>query len=413
MSFRRKLAYTLVLALFFWGAVELVCAGGLWYLARYKNLEYAPAELRGLSPKHRGTLTAYLDGQAPYLTHDPDLGWTIRPHGALKLYHANGQGLRATRDYAPEPPPGKVRVAAFGDSFTHSSDVPDDFTWEVFLERLDPRLEVLNFGVPGYGPDQAHLRYRRDGVRFRPHVVLLGFMTDDANRVVNVFRPFFFHGSGLPLAKPRYELRGGRLVLVPNPLPRLADYRRLLDQPETELPRLGAHDWFFARRHARGRLDFLPSSRLLRVAAERLEQPVFKDGMMNPGSEAFQVTVGVYEELRRTALADGAFPIALLFPDRRDIRAVREGRPRLYRPLVEELRRRNFVVVDLLDGFERYAPGVERKQLARVHYTKRGYRIAAQTVLDELRRRGLVTPEGVRAAVAAEAAEAAEAAGRR
>jgi hypothetical protein len=404
LSFRKKLAYTLVLLLLFWGAVELVCAGGLWYLARYKNLEYAPAAVRGLSPKHRGALTAYLAGQAPYLTHDPDLGWTIRPHGALGQYHANGQGLRSLRDYAPEPPLGIVRVAAFGDSFTHASDVPDAFTWEAFLERMEPRLEVLNFGVPGYGADQAYLRYRRDGVRFRPHVVLLGFMTDDANRMVNVYRPFFFHGSGLPLAKPRYELSRGRLVLVPNPLPRLADYRRLLDDPDTELPRLGAHDWFFARRHARGRLDFLPSARLLRVAAERLHQPVFKEGQLNPGSEAFQVTVGVYEEFRRAALADGAYPIALLFPDRRDFRAVREGRSRLYQPLAGELRRRGFAVIDLLDGFERYAPGAERKQLARVHYTRRGYRIAAQTVLDELRRRGLTTPEGVKAAVAAEAA---------
>jgi hypothetical protein len=222
--------------------------------------------------------------------------------------------------------------------------------------------------------------------------------------VVNVYRPFFFHGSGLSLAKPRFELAGGGLVLVPNPMPRLDDYRRLLDDPRRELTRLGRHDYFFARRHAQSRFDFLPTVRFSRVLTERFEQPIFKDRVINPESEAYRVTVAVYEELRRAALAEGSYPIALLFPDRRDLRALREGRPRLYQPLADELRRRGFPTIDLLDGFERYAPGVERRQLARVHYTKLGYEIAARTMLDELRRLKLTTPEEVKQAVAAEAA---------
>ena len=80
---------------------------------------------------------------------------------------------------------------------------------------------------PG-GPGQALLRYRRDGVKFHPHVVLIGFMSENINRVVNTFRPFYFPRSGVPFSKPRFALRGGDLVLIPNPLQSEEAYRELL-----------------------------------------------------------------------------------------------------------------------------------------------------------------------------------------
>ena len=122
----------------------------------------------------------------------------------------------------------------------------------------------------------------------------------------------------------------------------------------------------------------------------------------NRDSEAGRVSLAIFDEFRRRALQRGSYPLIVFFPDRRDIRAVREGRPRLYAPLLADLRRRGVPTIDLLDGFELWAHDIPRKQLAKVHYTPRGYRIAARTILAELRRRGLTTPEGVRAAVAAE-----------
>lgn len=49
-------------------------------------------------------------------------------------------------------------MAAFGDSFTHCDEVKDAETWE---ERLAVLLQknVYNFGVGGYGTDQAYLKF--------------------------------------------------------------------------------------------------------------------------------------------------------------------------------------------------------------------------------------------------------------
>jgi hypothetical protein len=404
LSGRKKLVFSLVLAGLLWGLLEVACLGGLWALARYKDLEYSPELVRTLSERHRDVLEGFLSGQPSYLVYSRALGWTIGPGatGAGGLYHSNRQGLRAGRDYAPAPPPGRVRVAAFGDSFTHSSDVADDVTWEVDLERLEPRLEVMNFGVPGYGVDQAYLRYRQDGRRFHPQVVLIDFMSDNINRVVNVYRPFFFYRSGLPLSKPRFEVRGGRLALIENPIQDMRGYRELLDHPEAKLDELGQHDFFYQRNNQRSRFDFLPSVRFAHVMREQYTEPILKGGTYNPRSEPYQVTAGIFDEFYAEAAADGSVPIVVFFPDKPDIRALREGRGKVYGPLIQELERRGRRYVDLLDGFQRYGKDAELNQLTHVHYTRLGCRIAAQWLLDYLRSHGLATPEGVAAAQAAD-----------
>jgi len=62
--------------------------------------------------------------------------------------------------------------------------------WTSGLEHAWPGSEVLNFGAPDYGHDQAWLRYERDGRAYRPCVVLMGYMVDSISRVVSRFRPF-------------------------------------------------------------------------------------------------------------------------------------------------------------------------------------------------------------------------------
>src|SRR5512147_1251033 len=108
----------------------------------------------------------------PYFCFDSDLGWCIRPNGVSKngLFRANAVGLRGDRDYAPQPPTGVTRIAVFGESFVHGDKVANEETWPHLLEIAAADVEVLNFGVNGYGTDQALLRYRRDGVAYHPQV---------------------------------------------------------------------------------------------------------------------------------------------------------------------------------------------------------------------------------------------------
>jgi hypothetical protein len=63
---------------------------------------------------------------------------------------------------AREKPPGTVRIGAFGDSFTYGLEVDEGLDWPSQLELLlrengAVRVEVLNFGNPGFGTHQTHM----------------------------------------------------------------------------------------------------------------------------------------------------------------------------------------------------------------------------------------------------------------
>lgn len=399
ISTRKKLAFSLVLLGFLWLLTELACLAGLWAFQKYKGIEYTPALVQTLSDKHRGILSAHLGGSSAYVVFDPDLGWTIKPGGDKRGYRANSAGIRADREYPPRPPAGTLRIAAFGDSFTHASDVPNAHTWHRRMEEINPRVEVLNFGVPGFEPGQALLRYRREGVHFHPDIVLIGFMSENINRVVNTFRPFYFPKSGVPFTKPRFALRGGELVLVENPIRRLDGYRELIAHPETVLPRIGRNDYFYQRSSRRSAFDFLPSVRFASIVSNQyLHQPTFQGGIYNTRSEAFQVTAAVLRQFYREAQANGAVPILVIFPERRDIRARREGREVVYQPLLDLLRKEGYRTIDLLEGFQLHDPQGEMMKKKFIHYPKSGNRIVARYVLDYLEKNGLATAEGVRKA---------------
>ncbi len=399
-STRKRALYTAALLLFLWGLTELACWAGLWALQR-KGLEYKPSAITDLDAKNRGSLEAHLSETDSYMMFDAELGWTVRPSAQKSIYRSNGRGLRADREYSEKPPADRVRVAAFGDSFTHASGVPNGSTWEDVLERLQPGLEVLNFGIPGSDPGQGLLRYRREGTAFQPAVVLIGMMSENIKRMVNTFRPFYFSKSGIPFSKPRFEVRDGRLALIPNPLRSLDEVRALLRDPERMLPRLGRHDYFYQRYHRRSRFDFLPSVRFFRVVGDQyFDQPILVDNQYNVRSEAYAVSLGVLRQFYAEAHAHGSLPVIVLFPQRADVMKRRSGRPTLYQPLLDQLRRDGLRVLDLGDGFARYDPQGKISKKKFIHYPPDGNDLVGRTVGDYLQEQGLLTPEGVRAAYA-------------
>jgi hypothetical protein len=151
---------------------------------------------------------------------DPDLGWVV----AADLDGLDYQGVRISTNSAhmrgrreiPLERTGAARIAAVGDSYTFGQCVEDDETFPAVLAQRLPDTEVLNLGVMGYGQDQALLRMRRDGLRYRPDVVVFGFHGSDIPRNLLRFRDY---------GKPRFRLDGGELRLENVPVPAPAAYR--------------------------------------------------------------------------------------------------------------------------------------------------------------------------------------------
>ncbi len=166
--------------------VEGVALAGLLLLRKTRGLTYFPAASK-LYPVAEKTFDRFLaPGAKPAVIIDADLGW-VRPPGPEN----NAAGMRDDRDHDPQPVAGILRIAAFGDSFTYGSDVKLGENWTKRISALDPKIEILNYGIGAYGLDQAYLRYLKLGTAYHPHVVLIGYMTQNLARDVNVYRGFY------------------------------------------------------------------------------------------------------------------------------------------------------------------------------------------------------------------------------
>src|SRR5712692_9842326 len=112
---------------------------------------------------------------------DDQLGWkhTVNVHkvyvnefGELAEVRQNQYGHRG-RAYPIAKNPKKYRILVVGDSFTEGVQVGEDDLFTALLERNNPRLEVLNAGVGGYGTVQEYLYLETTGLKHNPDLVLL------------------------------------------------------------------------------------------------------------------------------------------------------------------------------------------------------------------------------------------------
>jgi hypothetical protein len=325
-----------------------------------------------------------------YIRFDRDLGWGLAPSHTRRddgrVYRTNSQAMRADREYALETPTGRQRIAAFGDSFTHCSEVTQRDCWVPRLEESWLGTEVLNFGVTAYGPDQAWLRYQRDGRPYQPCAVLIGYFVEDIDRVVNRFRPFIHPDDSVMLSKPRFLLDGDGLALLPNPT---TDPLELADPDHVERT-LGAHDaWYFPGTFVAGPLDKLEIVRIARTAAYRqarasLVRSDDRYPLYEQQGEAFQVTGRILIQFAEQVRANGATPVVIVFPGERDLLDEQKGQPP-YWPLVTWLGRAGVITLDLMDVMaeEVEQQGIDQLFVER-HYSSVGNRIVAKHLAQTL-----------------------------
>ena len=138
---------------------------------------------------------------------DALIGWSGRP-GAEGVYLDEGSaevrissaGTR-DRERIVVKPRDVWRVAVLGDSFTDALQVPEDKRFTSVMERLlagcdaggGRRVEVLNFGVSGFGTAQEYLLLKDRVPRYAPDVVVLAFLpvvgatsANEAARITNL-----------------------------------------------------------------------------------------------------------------------------------------------------------------------------------------------------------------------------------
>ena len=145
-------------------------------------------------------------------THDAQLGWD---------FDAQQDRIRGSRTVSLTPADDTLRVLAIGDSFTYGIDVEENETYSALLDGMDG-IEALNMGIPGYGIDQAYLKYAAHGRQFQPDVIVFGIYVGDYERTALQFTFF---------AKPWFEVEMGTMKVAGQPIP----------TPEAEFARIAQY----------------------------------------------------------------------------------------------------------------------------------------------------------------------------
>lgn len=169
-------------------------------------------------------------------THRPGARGWFRNEGQAWV-SVNSDGFR-DRERALTKPPSSVRIAVLGDSFVEAFGVPLEKTFVSLLEqkaaRCTPRtLEVLNFGVSGYGTAQELLTLQQKVWRYDPDIVLLAlFVGNDVRNNHRALEPD-------PIT-PFFVYKGDRLVLDDS-------FRSQLAAGPARLAARQARDWLSDR----------------------------------------------------------------------------------------------------------------------------------------------------------------------
>jgi len=340
-----------------------------------------PRDWRQVAGRNRALL-ANRPANISYFVADELLGWTVGPsrESSDGLYASSAEGLRCDRAGATLADwKGGHRVALVGDSYTFGMEVPFENWWGHLVgQRLGADVQLLDFGVDGYGVDQSYLRYHRDVRPWHPEVVVFGFINHDFYRTMSVYSFIDFPEWGFPFSKPRFVPGADgalRLLNVP-----LISPESIAAKPKvTDLPFLAydrgyrADDW---------RERWYQHCAVLRFVSSRLApDPVLSPDVSDEARESLstQILTTFLDEATR----EGSRAILLFFPSRADFEpngSQTTPHQRVKAAVFSALKARGISVVDLTpclaatDVATMFIPG-------RPHYSPAGNAAVAACVM--------------------------------
>jgi len=232
-------------------------------------------------------------------------------------WQSNNLGARARHDTDATIAPGTTRILVFGDSFASGSRVPQESAWPSVLEASAAGLEVVSFGVDGYGLAQSWLRYRALAPTLAHDVVVLTMSPRaDLEREVNVLRALL--GWRSYRIMPRFVLDPD-FHLVASPYdPPAAIHADNREAPSARLrEHLRRYDRFYVPWMYEPTTGLASHSVLAKLAMARWQAAVLDRrhaAVLDPGSEAVAVSARIVATMRAEATAHGAAFLLVLLP---------------------------------------------------------------------------------------------------
>ena len=286
---------------------------------------------------------------------DPVLGWDNKPnfsginkigcHGKNWEFSFDEMGSRNTPSDLPLRDPV---IALYGGSYTMGAEVEDDQTWQYVLEQLSG-VKILNFGVGGYGTDQALFKLEDNLQRgVTTPVVVLGVYSGAIQRLVTTYRPFFVRNAGLKLGfKPTLLEVDGGYERLPGALKDL-DSESLNRAFNTA----AEHDYFYSINKLKPRMRFPYSLTTLKVVKYILFDFESNRKLWQPEHLAAGRMDEIVSRFVKLSRSEEFLPVLVFMPQEGELAGYDNNEPAQYAEYFENLRKQytedELVMIDVL-----------------------------------------------------------------
>jgi hypothetical protein len=251
---------------------------------------------------------------------------------------------------------------------------------------------VINFGVSGYGPDQALLKLKRMYPKNPTPIVMMGYFSENISRIVNTYRFAYnlqrtgsFLHDGKPYfapTKPRFVLEDGKLHLIPNPVQSEDDLIKWVYEPGYA-DRYSQQDYFregYDTDNFNPQVSFPYLLSLGRAATRRLahsQPPADYSLLLMQDAEAFRLLASIFDEFENYGTRSGFTGVVVLFGDINDLsQYIEYGEHKKIAPLLAYLQQKGYPFIDTIEILAAHYKSLSVKEPLELYYNESSHHSA-------------------------------------